>query len=338
MAFTKFIKSILPKHKPIYECTDSVQYAITSKQLRQLELRTPSHQADIDPDRVRLIQEASAARPAYDLSKNHISIAVRLGARGRAACMMLMDGQHRREATMERDDFPFIVTFQHTPTDDDARELFRHINMDSHKNREFISLNSTDAKLADDLYDYLKRTREVYFSDGKHKKIMSIREFVDLLGERYLSRFSTFEALQAHFDSTVAAFASSVEGFLDCCYAEEKKCCADQFLAPLRESNFVAVLVDAATPYYVGKKKGPRSVCAALKNAVWLKRFPTETEGKCWCCKKATIGVRNFDCGHVISVFDGGKTSLDNLEPICGACNSSMGKKNLYVFQSECGF
>jgi len=338
MAFIKFCKTLFPKQKAIYETMDSMQYAITSKQLRQLELRTPSQQADLDPDRVRLIQEASAARPAYDLSKNHISVAVRLGVRGRTTCMMIMDGQHRRAATADRDDFPFIITFQHTPTDDDVRELFRHINMDSHKNRDFISLNSADAKLADELYDYLKRSRETYFSEGKQKKIMSIREFVDALGERYFSKFTSFDEMRNHFETTVTSFAKTVDGFLDSCYAEEKKCCADKFLAPLRESNFVAALTADATPYYVGKKRGPRAVCAALKNAVWMKRFPAETEAKCWCCHKATIGVRNFDCGHVTSVFDGGKTTLENLEPICGACNSSMGKKNMYLFQAECGF
>ena len=300
-AFSKYVKALVKSKSIIYEVVDAIQVAVTSKQLRMWELLTPSQQTNLNMDRVAEIAAAHQERPAFDLSKNQLTVAVRMGERGRKTTLYLMDGQHRREATRAMDDFPFVVTFQHAPTDDDLRELFRQINIDSHKNHAFVLLSREDARMADELYDYLRLTREMLFTDKGH--VRSIRDFVDALGEAYFSKFSIFETLRQDFECKMAAFTKKVEPFFEYCYADEKACCAAGFLAPLRECNFVDYLIDdATTPWYVGKKRGARSICAALKNAVWLRHFPTEVEGKCMRCKVSTIGSRNFDCGHIVSV------------------------------------
>lgn len=58
---------------------------------------------------------------------------------------------------------------------------------------------------------------------------------------------------------------------------------------------------------------------------------------KCLCCKKSTIVQTNFECGHVVSVTNGGTNGIDNLRPICAKCNKSMGTKNMvsYVMDYE---
>lgn len=51
-------------------------------------------------------------------------------------------------------------------------------------------------------------------------------------------------------------------------------------------------------------------------------------EGQCrvtWC--KNTINAFDFQCGHNVPESKGGKTSLDNLVPICCRCNNSMGSQ-----------
>ncbi len=48
-------------------------------------------------------------------------------------------------------------------------------------------------------------------------------------------------------------------------------------------------------------------------------------DGKCpvaWCKNK--ISVFDYECGHNIPESKGGKTTLDNLVPICARCNRSM--------------
>ena len=49
----------------------------------------------------------------------------------------------------------------------------------------------------------------------------------------------------------------------------------------------------------------------------------------CQCCNITTIAQMNFHCGHIISEFNGGKMTIDNLIPLCQLCNSSMGKTKL---------
>lgn len=339
MSFLTYVKTIL-KTKAVYERDNAIQVAITSAQLETLKNRvgfeTPSEQTDLNAVRVDEILKAHYDHPAFDLSKNCLTLAVQLGNRGRKAKWFLMDGQHRLEAMKTVEDFPFLITIQNTPSNDDLRELFRQINLDSHKNRPFILLSKEDAKLADDLYDHLKQTNGHLFKDGV--RLRTLREFVDMLGNTYFSRFSDFETMRADFEKKNADFIDVVNPYFDHCYADEKACCEAGFIPPLKEANFVDNLLNGAAPCYVGKKRGNRAINAALKNAVWHAHFPTTLEGKCTCCRASTIGSRNFDCGHVVSVHAGGKTVLGNLRPVCGNCNSSMGKKNMDEFIKECGF
>ena len=52
----------------------------------------------------------------------------------------------------------------------------------------------------------------------------------------------------------------------------------------------------------------------------------------CFCCKTTIIKIIDFSCGHVISVHDGGSSTIDNLRPICSGCNLSMGTTNMFTF------
>lgn len=50
----------------------------------------------------------------------------------------------------------------------------------------------------------------------------------------------------------------------------------------------------------------------------------------CLCCEKTVLDCASSDwhCGHILSVKNGGSTTIDNLKPICASCNLSMGAKN----------
>jgi len=53
---------------------------------------------------------------------------------------------------------------------------------------------------------------------------------------------------------------------------------------------------------------------------------------KCLCCDRSEITQFQFECGHVISEYNGGDTTLENLRPVCSMCNKSMGKMNMDEF------
>ena len=58
---------------------------------------------------------------------------------------------------------------------------------------------------------------------------------------------------------------------------------------------------------------------------------------KCLCCKKVTISNTNFEVGHVLSEKNGGTHEINNLRPICFACNHSMGAENMIDFVVKFG-
>lgn len=81
-------------------------------------------------------------------------------------------------------------------------------------------------------------------------------------------------------------------------------------------------------PHPKPKFKRKAQIPKALREQVWLKTMHRSFEGKCpvqWCTN--TITVFDFQCGHNVPESKGGKTSLDNLIPLCGRCNVSMGDR-----------
>ena len=71
------------------------------------------------------------------------------------------------------------------------------------------------------------------------------------------------------------------------------------------------------------KKKIP----TALRQQAWIRQFGV-VEYKCpvtWCNNKLT--PFSFDAGHNIPESKGGKTSIENLIPVCKSCNLGMGDR-----------
>jgi len=82
-----------------------------------------------------------------------------------------------------------------------------------------------------------------------------------------------------------------------------------------------------------GLKRKKRNIPKTLKLSVWNK-YVGQDRGSCacFCCKTTMIYQGNFECGHLISEYNGGKTEIENLIPICGLCNKSMSSNNYENF------
>ena len=83
------------------------------------------------------------------------------------------------------------------------------------------------------------------------------------------------------------------------------------------------------------KRREKDRIPKALREQVWKKKMGEEFKGKCptsWC--ENTITVYDFQCGHNIPESKGGKTTIDNLIPLCSRCNLSM--SNTYTFEEWC--
>jgi hypothetical protein len=93
------------------------------------------------------------------------------------------------------------------------------------------------------------------------------------------------------------------------------------------------VLIDNDIKEIKPTKNKKKYIPIALKTSVWNKYIGEEIgKTKCLCCNDRDITQLHFDCGHIIAEVNGGKMHIDNLRPICGRCNKSMGIKNMNEF------
>ncbi len=85
-------------------------------------------------------------------------------------------------------------------------------------------------------------------------------------------------------------------------------------------------------------KKKKQSIPKNVRIIVWNHYIGEDIiKHKCLCCKKVTISNTNFEVGHVISETNGGTHEINNLRPICFACNHSMGTENMIDFVVKFG-
>jgi hypothetical protein len=76
------------------------------------------------------------------------------------------------------------------------------------------------------------------------------------------------------------------------------------------------------------EKYKKKAIPSALREAVWIKKCGRVFDHKCnvtWCPNIMT--AYDFQAGHNIPESKGGPTNIDNLIPICGRCNNSMGDR-----------
>ena len=93
---------------------------------------------------------------------------------------------------------------------------------------------------------------------------------------------------------------------------------------------FVAGPAGASGPS-VRRRQIPQSV----RVSVWDREFGAHARvGKCTVCRRP-IDLFSFQAGHIVSQAAGGSDALNNLTPLCAACNQSMGAENLNEFRAR---
>ena len=86
----------------------------------------------------------------------------------------------------------------------------------------------------------------------------------------------------------------------------------------------------------VVKKPRKKTIPSPLKRLVWNKYIGEEIgKTKCTRCKQIDITQMSFYCGHKTTEIHGGELTVDNLQPICQKCNSSIGKKHTKAFKAS---
>ncbi len=89
----------------------------------------------------------------------------------------------------------------------------------------------------------------------------------------------------------------------------------------------------AVTKYNNNKNK--KHIPKGLRQKVWEKYAMFNT---CYAGCGRSIDRECFQCGHIKAEANGGNCLLDNLRPICSACNLYMGTRHMFDFVRERGY
>lgn len=75
-----------------------------------------------------------------------------------------------------------------------------------------------------------------------------------------------------------------------------------------------------------------KTIPKPLKQKMWETYVGKNYDSHCFAGCGRTIDVFNFECGHILSIKNGGTNTIANLKPVCSLCNKSMGTQNLVEF------
>jgi hypothetical protein len=95
------------------------------------------------------------------------------------------------------------------------------------------------------------------------------------------------------------------------------------------KANVAVIIKDEHAP---ARKAIPKKI----RGEAWKIQFGDSTKGACYCCKKELDVFEDWHAGHIIAHTNGGKDTANNLRPLCGSCNLSMGTENMDSFKIRC--
>jgi len=99
------------------------------------------------------------------------------------------------------------------------------------------------------------------------------------------------------------------------------------------KNKYHKIKLETIERHKVGKHKR-KSIPKAVKDKVWDTYVGVyKGVGLCYSCD-CEIDSKKFDCGHIVAAAKGGENIVENLRPVCGTCNRSMGTQNMNEFKS----
>lgn len=122
--------------------------------------------------------------------------------------------------------------------------------------------------------------------------------------------------------------------FLPCSSWTKDRKAMEEFLKLQPEAVPSSSVADSEAAGAGGGRR--RALTHAARMAVWNRWQEGGMfagSGPCHACDRE-ITQQEFECGHVVAAVKGGTNLLDNLRPLCRACNRSMGTMTLAEFKA----
>jgi hypothetical protein len=327
------INKLLKNRSPIITIEDNNIYKCTFKELRNItNIDTPVEQVNLDDDKINDMIKAYTTNKHYFLGKCLITISKTTIDEN--IQYYIMDGQHRIEMIKRlpsTENVEILLSIININTIEEFHKLFNELNIDSLKYK-FKNLSIFEKQ---NLYSIKKELKYKYtFTPKKSSEtnpLYTISEFIDQIGNSF-SALNIIEILEEK-NKLFLDKLSYLEIINDYSFSETEKKCILQHknIMFFKKNNFINYLLDdTVEPYhdFIVRQKIPK----ALSIKVWKNEFNEKTNGKCPifnCDNILDINtVNSWQCGHIISVFNKGLTTLENLRVICPKCNNNMKHNN----------
>jgi hypothetical protein len=344
----------MPKH-PYYpgthSCTDDsiahkiITFISLSRYVRNKTFIKPSFQGSLDESKVNSMIHCYLKNPSNFQYKNRIIVGDLNGK------LYIIDGQHRVEMIIElcnkNQEYTrkkVEVVYYPLKNMEEALQLFKEINIDSHKNQFFITTDLFGQMTISGFRDKLKDNYKGIFNN-KFKETSRIKCIEEFSNELFKCGFFEHKTIEEAFDELIKLndvyYNKSykiydddiLEQFL---YKNEMKSILDYGVCFVtKKNNFIEYVKDQTTKPIHTWKKGKKRITKGLKSKVWYKEFVHTNTGTCPIvhCNNEIIKTA-FEAGHVISEINNGPTELSNLRPICKDCNRQMGSQNWNDFDT----
>lgn len=309
----------------------------------------PPFQVTFDENKTEEMVEAYNKNPQFFLSKSLLTIAIVII--GEEKETYLMDGQHRMEMikqiyerTTENNKVIFAIHMIYS--EDEMRVLFDELNKDSTKSKPYVSLPIFSKKKVDDVRNALISKYEGSYAKSKNKSgsLYSVGEFVsELIENDYFENDNTANEILEIIDTSHKKYFSKLNylenGDDDKLYTatEMKTIKEHKNVMFFKNNNFIDYLVSNNVPVHDDLTKRTK-IPENMRQDVWKKEFGSKTSTTCpvkYCDHQISNEKFGFQCGHKISVANGGKEKIDNLRPICADCNSKMSSTNWDSYEEE---
>ena len=317
------------------------------------KLIKPPHQGALQNEKVNEMVKEYLDKPEFWSHKQIVTISVFNDS------YYITDGQHRIEASKilyshygKNSDQDCLLFNWFTVNDEhEMRSLYNSINKDSTKNEIFVTQNIIIQARAEKFLKFFKNnykdllpnkvnkmnkryTIEMlrdelikmnFFDKEKHKEeniYSDMREEESY--ERFLLRSSS-EFFKA-YDYQKYVNEDQLDNLF---YVDEAKFIKEKQVFMLMRNNFLDWIRDKTIPPKHESKKPRKSIPAPVRNNVWNREYGDSCNGKCpiTACNKM-LTKTDWECGHIISHYNGGKIKVENLRPICGQCNNDMSSMN----------
>ena len=276
----------------------------------------------------------------------------------------IIDGQHRYESIktltnlyQQRNPFNVPVSIIHVETKEEIIDLFKIINMNKPIPSMILEDTTNWLQVSKGFENYLYQNYSVYnkSSDRPRMPHLNFNKIMDYIheekvvergkiqsSEQFIRLFDELNIFYKNHTQTYIGeqkYIKNIESQIQRCVSKQRN--NPLYVSVYRHYEWLEKIIMKAKDNieydrmeHISKTSRVK-ILKHLRNLVWHTYASNYSmDGSCYVCN-GNITYDNFECGHIISVFYGGKTHIDNLRPICHTCNSDMSIMNLEDYKSK---